>query len=60
MNIYRGLVSNYVTDVQIAEYVEWIVREKKEGIFHVGTTDVIDHGDCSLIADIYDRGSVNA
>lgn len=45
VDVYRGLSSNYVTDSQIAEYVEWIVREKKEGIFHIGTTDVMDYGE---------------
>ncbi len=31
LDVYTNLLCNYVTDVQIAEYVEWIIREKKEG-----------------------------
>lgn len=45
VDVYKNLVSNYVTDLQIADYVEWIVKEKKEGIFHIGTTDVMDYGE---------------
>lgn len=45
LDVYTNLLCNYVTDVQIAEYVEWIIREKKEGIFHVGTTDMVQHRD---------------
>lgn len=37
------MLCNYAIDVQIAEYVEWIIRENKEGIFHIGTTDIIQH-----------------
>lgn len=45
LDVYKDLFSNYVTDVQIADYVEWIIREKKEGIFHIGTTDVVSHSE---------------
>lgn len=45
VDVYKELFCNYVTDIQIAEYVEWIEREKKEGIFHIGTTDVVNYGD---------------
>lgn len=45
LDVYENLFSNYVTDIQIADYVEWIIREKKEGIFHIGTTDVMRYSD---------------
>lgn len=41
LGIYTGLLSNHVSDLQIAEYIEWIIREDKNGVFHVGTTDTI-------------------
>lgn len=45
LDICANLICNYVTDVQVARYVEWIIREKKEGIFHVGTIDLIQEKD---------------
>lgn len=45
VDVHQGLSGNYVADAQIAEYVEWIVTEKKEGTFHVGTTDVVSYED---------------
>lgn len=43
LDVYKNIICNYVTDVQIADYVEWILRENKNGIFHVGTTDVMEY-----------------
>lgn len=45
LDVYENLFGNYVTDIQIADYVEWIIREKKEGTFHIGTTDVMRYSD---------------
>lgn len=45
MDVYNNLFSNYVTDIQIADYVEWMIKEKKEGTFHIGTTDVMRYSD---------------
>ncbi|MBD5525364.1 MAG: sugar nucleotide-binding protein [Lachnospiraceae bacterium] len=45
MDVYDNLFSNYVTDIQIADYVEWIISEEKEGTFHIGTTDVMRYSD---------------
>ena len=41
--MYTGLSSNHAADVQIAEWVEWIIREDQGGVFHVGTTDVVPY-----------------
>ena len=41
--IYAGFSCNHVSDIQIADFIEWIIREDKSGIFHVGTSDVTDH-----------------
>lgn len=45
LEMYTGLLSNHVSDLQIAEYIEWIIREDKRGIFHIGTTDIIAYED---------------
>lgn len=43
LEVYGGLSSNHVSDQQIAQVIEWIIREDKGGTFHVGTTDVVDY-----------------
>ncbi|MCI8694716.1 MAG: sugar nucleotide-binding protein [Lachnospiraceae bacterium] len=43
LDVYKNFMCNYVTDVQIADYVEWILRENKKGIFHIGTTDAMEY-----------------
>ena len=43
LEVYTGLSSNHAADVQIAEWVEWIIREDQGGVFHVGTTDVVPY-----------------
>lgn len=30
-----------MSDLQIAQFIQWVVTEKKCGIFHVGSADVI-------------------
>lgn len=45
LDVYENLFSNYATDIQIADYIEWMIREKKEGIFHIGTTDVMRYSE---------------
>lgn len=45
LEVYRGLRSNHVADLQIAGLIAWIIREEQEGIFHVGTSDVTDYKD---------------
>ena len=35
--------SNHASDLQIAEYVEWIIEKEKSGIFHVGTSELMDY-----------------
>jgi len=34
---------NHAADLQIAELVEWIIREDKSGTFHVGTSDIVGY-----------------
>lgn len=43
LDVYKNFICNYVTDVQIADYVEWILRENKKGIFHIGSTDIMEY-----------------
>ncbi|MBD5550601.1 MAG: sugar nucleotide-binding protein [Lachnospiraceae bacterium] len=43
LEIYTDFYSNHVSDLQIAEMIHWIIREDKNGIFHVGTSDVINY-----------------
>lgn len=43
LEIYADFSCNHVSDIQIADFIEWIIREDKSGIFHVGTSDVTDY-----------------
>lgn len=43
LEVYTDFYSNHVSDLQIAEIIRWIIREDKNGIFHVGTSDVINY-----------------
>jgi len=39
----HAIQSNHAADLQIAELVEWIIREDRSGTFHVGTSDIIGY-----------------
>ena len=43
LEVYSDFSCNHVSDMQIADFIEWIIREDKNGIFHVGTSDVTDY-----------------
>lgn len=43
LEVYTDFFSNHAADLQIAQIVRWIIMEDKEGIFHVGTSDVIEY-----------------
>lgn len=43
LGVYTDFFSNHVTDIQIAQTIQWIINENKDGIFHVGTSDVISY-----------------
>lgn len=43
LDIYTDFFSNHVSDLQIAQVIEWIIKEEKDGIFHIGTSDVIGY-----------------
>lgn len=43
LEVYTEFSCNHAADLQIADFIEWIIREDKCGIFHVGTTDVTDY-----------------
>lgn len=43
LSIYKDFFSNHVSDIQIARTIQWMIRENKGGIFHVGTSDVISY-----------------
>ena len=40
---YTDFFSNHVSDIQIAQMIQWIIDEDKDGVFHVGTSDVIGY-----------------
>jgi dTDP-4-dehydrorhamnose reductase len=42
---HRNLYSNHTTDLQIARYIHHIIRYDWKGIFHVGSTDIIEYKD---------------
>ena len=39
--MYEDFFSNHVSDLQIAQFIQWVVTEKKCGVFHVGSVDVV-------------------
>lgn len=41
LHVYKDFFSNHVSDMQIAWTIQWMIRKNKDGIFHVGTSDVI-------------------
>lgn len=43
LRVYTDFFSNHVSDIQIAQTIQWIINENKDGIFHVGTSDVISY-----------------
>lgn len=43
LGVYTDFFSNHVSDMQIAQTIQWIIKEDKDGIFHVGTSDVINY-----------------
>lgn len=43
LKIYTDFYSNHAADLQIAEMIQWIIKENKDGIFHVGTSDIISY-----------------
>lgn len=43
LKVYADLLSNHVSDMQIADLVQWIIQEDKDGVFHVGNEDVIGY-----------------
>lgn len=43
LDIYTDFFSSHVSDMQTAQIIQWIIKEEKEGIFHVGTGDVISY-----------------
>ena len=57
---YKNLFINLTTDVQIADWILYIIQHDLRGIFHVGTKDTCEyltfHRD--LIADLHLEGAV--
>lgn len=45
LEVYTKFFSNHTSDMQIVQTIQWIIKEDKEGIFHVGTSDVINYQD---------------
>lgn len=43
LGVYTDFFSNHVSDIQIAQTIQWIINENKDGIFHVGTSEVISY-----------------
>ena len=43
LEVYTDFSCNHTSDLQTADFIEWVIREDKFGIFHVGTTDVTDY-----------------
>lgn len=43
LNVFTDFFSNHVSDMQIAQVIQWIIKEDKEGTFHIGTSDVTEY-----------------
>lgn len=43
LGVYTDFYCNHVSDIQIVQMIQWIIKEDKGGIFHVGTSDVISY-----------------
>jgi dTDP-4-dehydrorhamnose reductase len=40
---YPNLYVNYTTNIQIADWISYIIKEGLDGIFHIGTKDTYDY-----------------
>jgi dTDP-4-dehydrorhamnose reductase len=40
---YPNFYVNYTTNIQIAEWMEYIIKEDLSGVFHIGTKDTYDY-----------------
>ena len=40
MIVYKDFFCNHASDLQISQTIHWIIRENKDGIFHIGTSDL--------------------
>ena len=43
LEVYTDFSCNHTSDMQVADFTEWMIREEKGGIFHVGTSDVTEY-----------------
>lgn len=43
LNVFTDFFSNHVSDMQIAQVIQWIISEDKDGTFHIGTSDVTEY-----------------
>ena len=50
LSVYEDFFSNHVSDLQIAQFIQWVVTDNKCGVFHVGSADVIRY--CSFIEQL--------
>ncbi|MVB10851.1 RmlD substrate binding domain protein [Caprobacter fermentans] len=40
---YPNVYVNYTTNIQIADWIDYIIKKELEGIFHIGTRDTCDY-----------------
>jgi dTDP-4-dehydrorhamnose reductase len=43
--VYPDLVVNVASDSRMSQQVHYLINQKKHGIFHIGSTDLIHHSD---------------
>ena len=43
LEVYTEFSCNHASDLQVADFIEWVIGEDKGGVFHVGTSDVTDY-----------------
>lgn len=45
ITLYENLFVNYTLDIQISKYIQYILEENLNGIFHIGTRDSCDYAE---------------
>ena len=50
IEVFSNVVVNATTDAKLTQQIHYIINQKKQGVFHLGSKDLIHHND--LIAEI--------
>ena len=45
IEVFPNLIMNVTTDTKVTQQIHYIINQKKSGIFHLGSTDLVHHDD---------------